>query len=195
MESGSSKCYNVLCAKKKTIIKWDVFFNEIGPKMKENTRRIVLYYAPTHFHKKSSCFFRSEKSLKSNDVLCASRFRDDKKKHTKTDPWCYWSNENQYKMIIGMISLGWFSSRALPQYTNCNLGAVFCTKYNGILQNQCNPVSIPHSRQYLLKLSSWLSLILGSWTRPQFIDFQYILYMFWSLCSEEFNHLVKNLIN
>ena len=72
--------------------------------------------------------------------------------------------------------------------------AVFCTKYNGILQNQCNPVSIPHSRQFLLKRSSWLSLILGSWTRPQFIDFQYILYMFWGLCSEEFNHLVKNLI-
>ena len=111
-------------APKKNIIKWDVFFNEIGPNMEENARRILLWYAPTHFHEKKLLNCRSEKSPKSNDVVCASRFRDDKKKHTKTYPcWC-WSNENQYKMIIRMTSFVYFSSRAPRRHKTWTWGTV-----------------------------------------------------------------------
>ena len=110
--------------------------------MKENARRIVLYYAPTHFHKKSSCFFRSEKSLKSNDVLCASRFRDDKKNIQKQTLGVTGPMKTNIKWSSGWLVWDDFQ---VELYRNTKIviwEAVFCTKYNGILQNQCNPVSI-----------------------------------------------------
>ena len=111
-----------------------MFFNGIRPKMKENTRRIVLYYAPTHVHKKSSCFFRSEKSLKSNDVLCASRFRDDKKNIQKHTLGVTGPMKTNIKWSSGWLVWDDFQ---VELYRNTKIviwEAVFCTKYNGILQ-------------------------------------------------------------
>ena len=141
---------------KKSVIKWDVF-HEIRPKMKENTRRIVLYYAPTHFHKKSSCFFRSEKSLKSNDVLCASRFRDDEtniQKHTLavTGPM-----KTNIKWSSGWLILDVFQVKLHGNIIVIG-EPVFCTTcLNGILQNRYKSAwgcifSIPFLMNYMLIL-------------------------------------------
>ena len=53
------KSYEIGSEVNELIMQTDVFkknkdvicCNEIGPKMKENVRRIMLYYAPTHFCK------------------------------------------------------------------------------------------------------------------------------------------------
>ena len=48
---------------------------------KKNTRRILLWYAPTHFNNKKLTFFVGEIYTKYNDVVCANHFRRDKKKN------------------------------------------------------------------------------------------------------------------
>ena len=67
--------------------------------MYKNTRRILLWYAPTHFNNKKLVFFVGEMYTKYNDVVCANNFGRDQKKHAKLIPKCISSNKNQQKSL------------------------------------------------------------------------------------------------